>query len=1058
MTTEELRLKITADVSDVKKKVRDVKADLAEMDNPSVGMEMARGTKTTTKAMEELQKSMEQVRNMDVFGIMLDQSERVAASMAQVRRGMVASKAYIKLAGSEIRDAFNFKNFDVDGEGASAVFASMGIQAKESAASIRMACNNIGTAFKGMGGVITGVMGSVVAAVAVAVVVVASLVATVRNALRVSEYGKQMNVLAQQAGMTAQSYQKWAYVLEQTGLQVDDMIGAQQTLLEAQVDVREGNEEMIEAFKKIGLSQKEVLSMNQQQLFERTVAGLQNMGNATERATVAFKLLSEDSKNLAPLLNLTNEQIATLTNNYDNLHSSMSESLIVATNRMSAAVGNLRAAWQGLKNTLAEAVLPILTKVVNWLTKAVVAINLFFRTIFGLEIGSSASASVDGAADSVGGYTESVNSATEAVEKLKRTTMGFDELNIISNPNSGGSGAGDAGTGAFDGGFAGGVTDSLFGADSIDTSKIEAFFQKYKNLVQDITTYGLIGLGVALAIIGAMTMNIPLILAGVALAGLGISIGNVDGGSFDRLIEKYGEQIKGVIAPSMIGIGAALAVVGALTANIPLVGAGIAMAGIGIGLTAIGSENGFKGLIADLKKMLPDIIDWATVALGAAGAVMCMMGGNIYGAIAFAALAGIGLYNINSEGNFWSDMAGIIKKAWNGLASWFNNKVKPVFTKAWWSEKFATIKEGWEDKTRDLKDKIKNKWDGIASWWTGGPGKVFTKDYWKEKFNTIVESAQEKLSDAKETVQNKWNDTKSWFSSNVAPKFTREYWREKFDSIRDGINTKLGEARTAVINGWNNVKKYWSENIAPKFTAAYWQTKFDTIRAGLQQKLGEARTQIINSWNAIKSYWAENIAPKFTLSYWQGKFDTIRAGASDKLNAAKTTITNAWNNIVSWFNNNVKSKFTVSYWSGKWGTIKDGAKSAFNGVIDIVEKAVNRIINKINTLSWKIPDWVPSVGGEKFGFSFKTISIPRLATGGIAMRSTLANIGENGREAILPLDNNTGWMDALATKLADRMSTPTKVVLKVGEKELGWATINSINGITKQTGGLQLQL
>lgn len=38
------------------------------------------------------------------------------------------------------------------------------------------------------------------------------------------------------------------------------------------------------------------------------------------------------------------------------------------------------------------------------------------------------------------------------------------------------------------------------------------------------------------------------------------------------------------------------------------------------------------------------------------------------------------------------------------------------------------------------------------------------------------------------------------------------------------------------------------------------------------------------------------------------------------------------------------------------------------------------------------------------------ISIPRLANGGITTGSTLANIGEAGREAVLPLENNTGWM------------------------------------------------
>ena len=84
--------------------------------------------------------------------------------------------------------------------------------------------------------------------------------------------------------------------------------------------------------------------------------------------------------------------------------------------------------------------------------------------------------------------------------------------------------------------------------------------------------------------------------------------------------------------------------------------------------------------------------------------------------------------------------------------------------------------------------------------------------------------------------------------------------------------------------------------------------------------------------------------------------------------------------------------------------------------------------------------------------------MPRLAEGGIATRSVLANIGEAGKEAVLPLEYNTEWMDTLADKIAARNSGPTKIVLKVGEKELGWATIDSINSITKQTGAIQLTL
>lgn len=43
--------------------------------------------------------------------------------------------------------------------------------------------------------------------------------------------------------------------------------------------------------------------------------------------------------------------------------------------------------------------------------------------------------------------------------------------------------------------------------------------------------------------------------------------------------------------------------------------------------------------------------------------------------------------------------------------------------------------------------------------------------------------------------------------------------------------------------------------------------------------------------------------------------------------------------------------------------------------------------------------------------------VPMLAKGGIANGATLAMIGEAGKEAVLPLDRNTGWIDTLAQKL-----------------------------------------
>ena len=76
----------------------------------------------------------------------------------------------------------------------------------------------------------------------------------------------------------------------------------------------------------------------------------------------------------------------------------------------------------------------------------------------------------------------------------------------------------------------------------------------------------------------------------------------------------------------------------------------------------------------------------------------------------------------------------------------------------------------------------------------------------------------------------------------------------------------------------------------------------------------------------------------------------------------------------------------------------------------------------MNNLSFEIPDWVPEFGGKTFGFSIptlSTVSLPRLATGGIVDGATPLIAGEAGKEAIVPLEHNTGWMDALANRLGE---------------------------------------
>lgn len=94
--------------------------------------------------------------------------------------------------------------------------------------------------------------------------------------------------------------------------------------------------------------------------------------------------------------------------------------------------------------------------------------------------------------------------------------------------------------------------------------------------------------------------------------------------------------------------------------------------------------------------------------------------------------------------------------------------------------------------------------------------------------------------------------------------------------------------------------------------------------------------------------------------------------------------------------------------AAKWDSnaITNKVRDVVNGIISIVERGVNSIIDKINTISWNIPDWVPKYGGGKFGFNFKRVSIPRLATGGVLEKDNpqliIAGDNKTQREIVTP--------------------------------------------------------
>ena len=117
---------------------------------------------------------------------------------------------------------------------------------------------------------------------------------------------------------------------------------------------------------------------------------------------------------------------------------------------------------------------------------------------------------------------------------------------------------------------------------------------------------------------------------------------------------------------------------------------------------------------------------------------------------------------------------------------------------------------------------------------------------------------------------------------------------------------------------------------------------------------------------------------------------------------------------ITWVTENIGefSTFFENVWNGIksfFGDIINGLISGFEGFVNGAIRGINRVIDAINGLSFTIPDWVPVVGGETFGFDLKRlaeISLPRveLAEGGLVTGPTRALIGEAGPEMVIPLD------------------------------------------------------
>lgn len=174
--------------------------------------------------------------------------------------------------------------------------------------------------------------------------------------------GDEIDKASQKLGMSAESYQKWDYVLGQSGVDISSMGTGLKTLTTQILKASEGSGEAAERFAKLGISTTELKTLSREELFAKTIKGLQGMGDTTERAALANKLFGASGKELAPLLNQSAESTEELMKKAEELGFVMSDEAVKASANFQDALDTLGRTATGLKNKLGAELLPSLTQ------------------------------------------------------------------------------------------------------------------------------------------------------------------------------------------------------------------------------------------------------------------------------------------------------------------------------------------------------------------------------------------------------------------------------------------------------------------------------------------------------------------------------------------------------------------------------------------------------------------------------------------------------------------------------------------------------------------------